>query len=65
MVIEVKIAGVTVRFVEPLIAPEVAVIVVVATPTPVATPLLVMVAAELFEELQMTELVRFCVLPSV
>lgn len=63
--IEVKTAGVMVKLVEPLIEPEVAVIVVDATATPVATPLLVIVAAASLEEPQVAELVRFCVLPSV
>ena len=56
---------VTVRPVEPLIEPEVAEIVVLPMPTPVANPPLVIVAAAVFVELQVTELVRFCVLPSL
>ena len=50
---------VTVRFVVPLIAPEVAWIVVLPVTTPVARPALVIVAAEVFDELHVTELVRF------
>jgi len=64
MVIEVKTAGVTVRVVEPLIEPKVAVIVVVATPTPL-TVLPLAMAAETLEDVQVAKLVRFCVLPSV
>jgi hypothetical protein len=64
-VIEVKIAAVTVKLVEPLTEPDVTVIVVEPTATPVASPLLAMVAAASFEEPQVTKLVRFCVLPSV
>src|SRR6266850_2283369 len=39
--------------------------VVLPTATPVATPAAVMVAAAVLLELQVTEAVRFCVLPSV
>ena len=62
---DTRAGGITVRFVEPLIAPEVAEIVVVPAPAPVAKPVLLMVAAAVFVELQLTELVRFCVLPSL
>jgi len=34
-------------------------------PTPLAKPVLLTVATEVFEELQVTEFVRFCVLPSL
>jgi hypothetical protein len=57
--------AVTVRFVEPLMEPEVARIVVEPVPTPVASPPLVIVATAVFVELQVTELVRFCVLLSL
>ena len=57
--------AVTVRFVEPLIEPEVARIVVLPVATPVASPALVIVAAAVFVELQVTELVRFWVLLSL
>jgi len=50
---------VTVRFVVPLIAPEVAWIVVLPAATPVARPALVIVAAEVFDEVHVAELVRF------
>jgi len=56
-------AGVTVKVVDPLIEPEVAVMVVDAAATPVASPLLVMVAAAGFDELQVAELVRLLVVP--
>src|SRR6266852_660453 len=39
--------------------------VLLPVPTPVATPAAVIVAAAVFEELQLTVLVRFCVLPSL
>jgi hypothetical protein len=35
------------------------------TPFPVARPVVLMMAAAAFEEAQVTELVRFCVLPSL
>ena len=54
--------GVTVRPVEPLIEPEVAMIVVLPVPAPAASPALVIVATEVLLELQVTEPVRFCVL---
>jgi len=57
--------AVTVRFVEPLIEPEVAMIVVLPVPAPVASPALVIVATEVLVELQVTILVRFCVLLSL
>jgi hypothetical protein len=56
---------VTVRVVEPLIDPEAAWIVVLPVATPVAKPALVIVATAVFDELQVTELVRFWVLPSL
>ena len=57
--------AVTVKFVVPLIEPKVARMVVVPVPAPVAKPALLMVAAAVFVELQVTELVRFWVLPSL
>jgi hypothetical protein len=47
---------------EAVMEPEVAVMVAVPTPTPVAKPLVAMVAA-VEDELQVTVLVRSCVLP--
>jgi hypothetical protein len=57
--------GVTVKPVEPLTEPETASIVVLPTATPLARPAPLMVATAVLEELQVTELVRFCVLPSL
>jgi hypothetical protein len=51
--------------VEPVIEPELAVIVVVPTPVLVARPLEVMLATDVRDELQVTVLVRSCVLPSL
>src|SRR5580704_6885303 len=62
-------AVVTVRFADPLISPEVAVITVVPLPTPVASPLapgvLLIVATAGSEEVHCTELVTFCWDPSL
>jgi hypothetical protein len=58
-------AAVTVRMVDPLTVPELAAMVVVPTPFPVARPPLEMVATPVDEELQVTVLVRFWVLPSL
>jgi hypothetical protein len=61
---EVKTGDVTVNVAEPLILPEVAVIVAVPCATLVAKPVLaLMVATEVFEEVQLAVVVRFCVLP--
>jgi hypothetical protein len=56
---------VTVRVVDPLTLADAAEIVVVPGAMPLARPAPLMVATELFEEFQLTELVRFCVLPSL
>jgi len=63
--IETRAAALTVRVVDPLTVPKVAATVVVPTPVPVATPPLEIVATAGDEELQVTVLVRFCVLPSL
>jgi len=63
--IETNTGAVTVRLVEPPIPPEVAWIVVLPAATPVAKPALVIVATAVFDEVQVTELVRFAVLPSL
>ena len=63
--IETSTGAVTVRFVEPLMAPDAAESVVEPVPTPVASPPLVIVATAVFVEPQVTELVRFCVLLSL
>jgi hypothetical protein len=56
--------GVTVSVAEPVIFPEVAVIVAAPAPTPVANPVCsLMVATEVFDEVQLAVVVRFCVLP--
>ena len=53
----------TVRLVEPVMVPDVALMVAPPGTTPVAMPVLLMVATAVLEELQVTELVRFCVVP--
>jgi len=57
--IEVKDTAVTVRIVEPVIDPDVAVMVVVPAATLEARPELLIVAALVAEELHTTELVMF------
>ena len=55
----------TAKIVDPDTPPDIAaVIVVVPADAPVARPLALMVATAVFEELQVTWLVIFCVLPS-
>jgi hypothetical protein len=61
--IETRAAAVTVRMVDPLTVPELAEMVVVPTLFAVARPPLEMVATPVDEELQVTVLVRFWVLP--
>ena len=63
--IDCRVAAVTVRVVEPLIAPDVALIVEVPTPAPVARPAALMVAVVLVPDDHVTVLVRFCVEPSL
>jgi len=63
--IETRAALVTVRVVEPLTVPELAAIVVVPVPAPVASPALEIAATAGKEELQVTVPVMFCELPSV
>ena len=63
--IDTNAGPVTVSPVEPLIPPEVAWIVVLPAATPVAKPPLVIVATDVVDEVQVTELVRFCVLLSL
>ena len=66
--IETRVAAVTVREVDPVMEPEVAVIVVVPTPAPDTRPcvpeLLLIVATLGLDELQVTESVKVCMLPS-
>jgi len=60
-----KVAAVTVRLVEPTIAPDVARIVVIPVAWLVASPAVLTVATDVSDEVQPTDAVRFCVLPSV
>ena len=62
--IETRVAGVTVMVVDPVTMPAVALMVVVPTPVALAKPPAEMVATLATEELQVTDAVRFCVLPS-
>src|SRR5271154_5542830 len=64
-VIDCTVAAVTVRTVEPLIAPDVALIVEVPTPAPVARPAVVIVAVVVVPDDQVTVDVRFWVEPSL
>ena len=63
--IDCRVAAVTVRVVDPLIAPDVALIVEFPTPAPVASPAALIVAVEVVPEDQVTVDVRFCVVPSL
>ena len=60
---ETRVGAVTVKTVEPLIAPEVAVIVELPAAMEVANPTELMVAVLVAEEVQVAELVRFAVVP--
>ena len=62
--IESRAAGLTVRTVEPLTPPSVALIVDVPVATPVASPLALIVATEVVAEAQVTWPVRSCVVLS-
>jgi len=61
--IEVSTAAVTVNVAVPLIVPDLAVIVVFPFATLVAKPLLLMVAIDFAEEVQVAVEVRVCVVP--
>jgi hypothetical protein len=61
--IEVNTAAVTVSVAEPLIVPEVAVIVAVPCATLVAKPLLLTVATEVADDVHVAVLVNVCVVP--
>ena len=63
--IDESVAAVTVSVVEPVIAPETALMVVDPAPTAEARPAAEIVAAPVFVELQVAEAVRFWVLPSL
>lgn len=66
IVIDCNAAAVTVRTTVLEVIPFwVAVMLLVPTPAPVASPLVLMPAAVVLEEVQVTELVRFCVLLSL
>ena len=60
---ETRAGAVTVKTVEPLMVPEVAVIIAVPAATEVANPAELMVATLVAEEVQVAELVRFAVVP--
>jgi hypothetical protein len=62
---EASVAAETVSAVRPVIAPEVAWIVAVPVPTPLASPPLEIVATLVVSETQVTELVMFWVEPSL
>jgi hypothetical protein len=62
---EASAAEFTVSVVDPVVDPEVALITVEPTPTPLASPALLIDAVDGIDELQVTELVRSCVLPSL
>jgi hypothetical protein len=57
--IDCRVAAVTVRVVEPLIAPDVALIVEVPTPAPLASPEALIVAVVVVPDDHVTVLVRF------
>lgn len=62
---ETRAADVTARLAEPLNPPKVAVMLVVPTATLLATPAEVMVATDVADDVQLTELVRSRLLPSL
>jgi hypothetical protein len=62
--IDVRVAEVTVKVADPLIDPEVAVMVAVPTATVVANPVCnLIVATATFDEVQLALVVKFCVVP--
>ena len=60
---ETRVGGLTVSTADPLMEPEVAVIVAMPTATVVATPAALIVAKPAAEEVQATEVVRLDVVP--
>ena len=62
---ETRVGCATLRVLEPVMGPKVAVMVALPVPVPVAKPVLLTLATAGADELHVTELVRFCVLPSV
>jgi hypothetical protein len=63
--IDCSVAAVTVSKVDPLIEDDVAVIVELPTPAPVARPAALIVAVVVVPEFQVTVDVKFCVVPSL
>ena len=63
MAIDFNVAAVTVRAVDPLMPPEVALMVALPAATPVATPPAAMLATPVLVELHVADALRFCVLP--
>jgi hypothetical protein len=63
--IDCSVAAVTVSVVEPFTVPDVALMVEVPTPAPVASPAAVIVATVVVPELQVAVAVRFWVVPSL
>jgi hypothetical protein len=63
--IDTSCAGVTFNTAHPVIPPEVALIVDVPTPTPLASPLLLIVADDWVPEFQLAVVLKSCVVPSV
>jgi hypothetical protein len=63
--IDCRVAAVTVRTVDPLIAPDVALMAEVPTPAPVASPAALIVAVAVVPDDQVTLDVRFWVVPSL
>ena len=61
--IEVSSGAVTVNVAEPLIVPDLAVMVALPCATLVASPPLLTFAIDVAEEVQVAVLVRFCVVP--
>jgi hypothetical protein len=61
--IDASRGGATVKVAEPLMMPEVALMVAVPCATPVAKPLPLTVAVWVAEDVQAAEVVRFCVVP--
>jgi len=63
--IEDSAAAVTVRVVDPATEPKATRMMLLPVATPLARPVLLIPATEVFEESQVTEFVRFCVEPSL
>lgn len=64
-VIELRVGAITLSVVEPLTAPEAAIMVLLPVETDVANPAALIVATVFVAEVQVTELVRFWMLPSL